>query len=85
MGACLAHLRHETWKILIVNDEQLDRAEKAAATLKTMLRQSRKVMSLAAYERMSHPWLLELQEREREVLIYLANLDVPQTTATPGK
>jgi hypothetical protein len=70
---------------MIANDEQLERAEKAAATLKIMLRQSRKTMSPAAYERMSRPWLLELQEREREVLIYLANLEIPQPAATPAK
>jgi len=70
---------------MIANDEQLERAEKATATLKTMLRQSRKTMSPATYERMSRPWLLELQDREREVLIYLANLEIPQAAATPAK
>lgn len=67
---------------MITNDPELERAEKAVATIKALLRQSRKTMSAESYTRMSRPWLLELQEREREILLYLANIELPNTPAS---
>ncbi len=67
---------------MITNDDQLEKAEQAATTIKAMLRQSRRTMSPDAYTRMARPWLLELQEREREILLYLSGLDMPQAIAS---
>lgn len=49
------------------------------ATIKALLRHSRGAMSPEAYRRMSRPWLLELQQREREILLYLSGLETPLT------
>ncbi len=68
---------------MITNDEQLERAEQAVATIKVLLRQSRRTMPAEAYARMARPWLLELQEREREILLYLSGLQTPEA-ATPA-
>jgi hypothetical protein len=67
---------------MIANDEQLERAEQAVRTLKELLRRSRQTMSPAAYAQMSRAWLLELQQREREILLYLAGLELPEATAS---
>jgi len=64
---------------MIANDEQLERAEQSVRTLKELLRRSRQTMSPQAYARMSRGWLLELQQREREILVYLAGLEMPET------
>jgi hypothetical protein len=66
---------------MITNDEQLEKAEQALSTIKTLLRQSRRTMSPAAYAQMARPWLLELQQGEREVLLYLAGLEAPGSAA----
>lgn len=72
---------------MITNDQQLEKAEQAVATIKALLRQSRRTMSPEAYGKMSRPWLLELQEREREILLYLSGLEIPEpaTQRTAGK
>lgn len=57
---------------MITNDEQLEKAEKAVTTIKDLLRKSRGTMSPETYERMARSWLLDLQEREREILLYLS-------------
>ena len=62
---------------MITNDQQLEKAEQAAATIKALLRQSRRTMPGEAYGKMSRPWLLELQQREREILLYLSGLETP--------
>jgi hypothetical protein len=73
---------------MITNDQQLEQAEQAAATIKALLRQSRRTMPREAYARMARAWLLDLQEREREILLYLSGLEVPeqavQATAAAG-
>jgi hypothetical protein len=66
---------------MITNDEQLERAEQSVRTLKELLRRSRQTMSPEAYAQMSRGWLLELQQREREILLYLAGLELPETIA----
>jgi hypothetical protein len=65
---------------MITNDEQLEKAEQALTTIKTLLRQSRRTMPPEAYAQMARPWLLELQQREREVLQYLSGLEIPAST-----
>jgi hypothetical protein len=64
------------------NDEQLEKAEQALTTIKALLRQSRRTMLPEAYAQMARPWLLELQQREREVLLYLAGLETPESAAS---
>lgn len=66
---------------MIANDEQLEKAEQAVRTVKDLLRRSRQTMSPQAYAQMSRAWLLELQQREREILVYLAGLELPETAA----
>lgn len=63
---------------MITNDQQLEKAEQAVATIKTLLRQSRRTMPPEAYGRMARAWLLDLQEREREILLYLSGLEMPE-------
>ncbi|HEY6168018.1 MAG TPA: hypothetical protein VI454_08265 [Verrucomicrobiae bacterium] len=67
---------------MITNDEQLEKAEQAVRTLKDLLRRSRQTMSSGAYAQMSRAWLLELQQREREILVYLSGFEMPQTAAS---
>ena len=71
---------------MITNDQQLDKAEQAVGTIRALLRQSRHTMPPEAYARMARAWLLELQEREREILLYLSGLEIPEpaTQATAG-
>ena len=66
---------------VITSDDQLEKAEEAVATIKALLRQSRRTMSPAAYARMARPWLLDLQEREREILLYFSGLETPEAAA----
>jgi len=62
---------------MITNDQQLEKAEQAVATIKALLRQSRLTMPPEAYGKMARAWLLELQQREREILLYLSGLEMP--------
>ena len=66
---------------MIANDDQLEKAEQALTTIKTLLRQSRRTMSPEAYARMARPWLLELQQREREILLYFSDVETPESAA----
>ena len=69
---------------MITNDRQLEKAEQAAATIKALLRQSRRTMPPEAYGRMARAWLLELQEREREILLYLSGMETPEPATQTG-
>ncbi len=71
---------------MITNDQQLEKSEQAVTTIKALLRQSRRAMPPEAYGKMARAWLLELQEREREILLYLSALDLPEpaTQASTG-
>jgi len=66
---------------MIANDEQLEEAEQAVRTVKDLLLRSRQTMSPEAHVQMSRAWLLELQQREREILIYLAGFELPEAAA----
>ena len=59
-------------KSMIETDEQLAQAQQAVANLQKVLLEARKVHSAAEYRAMSEPILLEIQEREQEVLNYLS-------------
>lgn len=52
--------------------EEFERAEEAIARMKRFLLAARRTHTPEAYEGLSAPILLELQERERDVLDYLS-------------
>ena len=57
---------------MIKNDEQLDRAKDAVSKLELILEKARKVHSPSEYKAMSEPILIELQQRENEIIRYLS-------------
>ena len=57
---------------MIRNDEQLKKAKEAVKNLELILEKARKVHSPSEYKAMSEPILLELQQRESEILQYLS-------------
>ena len=58
---------------MIKNDEQLRNAQQAIFNLEKVLLEARKVHSEAEYRAMSEPILLEIQQREQEILSYLTS------------
>ena len=58
--------------IMIRNDEQLNLAEQAIFNLHRVLLAARKIHSPQDYRKMSEPILLELQQRQMEILTYLS-------------
>jgi hypothetical protein len=65
---------------MIENDEQLKKAKEAVSNLESILEKARKVHSPSEYKAMSEPILMELQQRENEIIQYLS-LAEPQITA----
>ena len=61
---------------MIRNDGDLHRAQENIRKLENFLAAARFVHPPAEYRRMSEPFLLELQERQREVLEYLNRAEV---------
>jgi hypothetical protein len=57
---------------MIENDAQLQIAQKAVENLQRVLLAARKVHSQQEYRLMSAPILLELQQREQDILLYLS-------------
>jgi hypothetical protein len=57
---------------MIRNDEQLMTAQKAVENLQKVLLEARKVHSNAEYRALSEPVLLEIQQREQDILDYLS-------------
>ena len=57
---------------MIQNDEQLKTAQQAILNLEKILLEARKVHSPEEYRAMSEPILLEIQQREQEILSYLS-------------
>jgi hypothetical protein len=57
---------------MIQNPQQYELAEEAILKMKRFLLAAKQTHSPAAYAALSTPILLELQERERDVLIYLS-------------
>ena len=66
---------------MIETPEQCERAEEAMAQMKRFLLAARCTHTPEAYAALSAPILRELQERERNVLIYLSQLPEASTTA----
>ncbi|MGE0825346.1 MAG: hypothetical protein AB7G75_32360 [Candidatus Binatia bacterium] len=57
---------------MIETQEQFERAEEAIAKIKQFLLAARRTHTPEAYALLSAPVLRELQDREREVLVYLS-------------
>jgi len=62
---------------MIKNDEQLKKAKEAVSNLELILEKARKVHSPSEYKAMSEPILMELQQRENEIIHYLS---LPEST-----
>ena len=57
---------------MIQNDEQLLKAQQSVNNLRKVLLELRKVHSKQEYRAMSEPILLEIQQREQDILEYLS-------------
>jgi len=57
---------------MIRNDEQLMKAKEAVRNLELILEKARKVHSPSEYRAMSEPILIELQQRENDIIRYLS-------------
>lgn len=66
---------------MIQTDEQMLLAQACVANLRRVLLQARKVHSRQDYARMAEPILLEVQQREQEILEYLST-DLGQPVAS---
>jgi hypothetical protein len=70
---------------MIETVEQFERAEEAITKMKRFLLAARRTHTPEAYAALSAPILRELQERERDVLLYLSQLPVVPTEADHPK
>jgi hypothetical protein len=66
---------------VIRTDEQMLLAQECVANLRRILLEARKVHSRQDYARMAEPILLEVQQREQEILEYLSR-DLGQPVAS---
>jgi hypothetical protein len=66
---------------LIQTDDQMLLAQQCVANLRRILLEARKVHSRQDYTRMAEPILLEIQQREQEILEYLSR-DLEQPVAS---
>jgi hypothetical protein len=57
---------------VIQNDDQMLLAQQCVVNLRMILLAARKVHSRSDYARMAEPILLEVQQREQEILEYLS-------------
>lgn len=57
---------------MIQTDDQMLLAQQSIANLRRILLEARKVHSRQDYARMAEPILLEIQQREQEILEYLS-------------
>lgn len=57
---------------MIETMDQFERAEEAIIKMKRFLLAARRTHSAEAYEALAAPLLRELQERERDILVYLS-------------
>lgn len=60
---------------MIESDEQLQAAQEAVRNLQQVLLVARRVHTAAEYRALSEPILLELQQREQEILTYLSRVE----------
>lgn len=66
---------------MIQTDDQMLVAQQCVANLRRVLLEARKVHSRQDYARMAEPILVEVQQREREILEYLSR-DLEQPVAS---
>ena len=66
---------------MIQTDDQMLLAQQSIANLRRILLEARKVHSRQDYARMAEPILLEIQQREQEILEYLSR-DLEQPIAS---
>ena len=66
---------------VIQTDEQMLLAQQCIGNLRTILLEARKVHSRQDYARMAEPIMLEVQQREQEILEYLSR-DLEQSVAS---
>lgn len=66
---------------MIQNDDQMLLAQQCIANLRRVLLEARKVHSRQDYARMAEPILLEVQQREQDILEFLSG-DVEQPLAS---
>ena len=66
---------------MIQTDEQMLLAQQCTGNLRRILLEARKVHSRQDYIRMAEPILLEIQQREQEILEYLSR-DLEQPIAS---
>jgi hypothetical protein len=66
---------------MIQSDDQMLIAQECVANLRRVLLEARKVHSRQDYARMAEPILLEVQQREQEILEYLSR-DLEQPIAS---
>ena len=66
---------------MIQTDDQMLIAQQCVANLRRILLEARKVHSRQDYARMAEPILLEVQQREQEILEYLSR-DLEQPVAS---
>jgi hypothetical protein len=66
---------------MIQTDDQMLLAQQCTSNLRRILLEARKVHSRKDYTRMAEPILLEIQQREQEILQYLAG-EVEQPLAS---
>ncbi|MGP0072742.1 MAG: hypothetical protein ACLPWF_12515 [Bryobacteraceae bacterium] len=66
---------------MIQTDEQMLLAQECVANWRRILLEARKVHSRQDYARMAEPILLEVQQREQEILEYLSR-DLEQPVAS---
>jgi hypothetical protein len=62
---------------MIETADQFERAEEAIGKMKRFLLAARRTHAPEAYAALSAPILRELQERERDVLLYLSQIPPP--------
>ncbi|HVF49360.1 MAG TPA: hypothetical protein VNA19_04695 [Pyrinomonadaceae bacterium] len=64
---------------MIENDEQLEAAQRAVHNLQRVLLIARRTHGAEDYRLMATPFLLELQQREHEILNYLAQPHISES------
>jgi hypothetical protein len=57
---------------MIRNDEELKKAKESVRNLELILQKARKMHTPSEYRAMSEPILLEIQQRENEIIQYLS-------------
>jgi len=64
---------------MILNDEQLIKSQQAISNLQRILMKARKVHNPKEYRVMSVPILLEIQQREQDIIDYLSKAEAAVT------